>query len=252
MSKNKQIANELKSVAHPFRTSGVVRASLAEQVESHLRKAIIHSHLQPGERLVELEIAEQMGTSQGPVREALQRLEQDGLVERHSRSATYVTTISMDEMYELSLVRKTVEGLAIRRTAQCITPAQCDELQSFVEQMRVAGRVNDMNTLVDYDMAFHQRICEWCGSVTLLRVWTPLYSQLQRFVVKTHPSAFPNLVEVADNHIPIVETLRNHQPEQAVQAIEDHIMLIWSTMGPDIIESLKQGAQSHGNSNLSS
>jgi DNA-binding GntR family transcriptional regulator len=221
--------------------SGVMKASLAQQVELSLRKKIILGELQPATRLVELEIAKQMGTSQGPVREALQRLEQDGLVVRHSRSATYVSPLSMGEMYEISLVRKTVEGLAIRRTAQCITPAQCEELQTLIEKMQQAGRAGDIATLVDYDMEFHRRICMWSDSTTLLRIWMPLYSQLQRFVVKTHPVAFPDLVEVANNHLPIVETLRNRQPELAAQAIEEHIMLIWSKMEP-IQNPLKQGA----------
>ena len=221
--------------------SGVMKASLAQQVELHLRKKIILGQLQPETRLVELEIARQMGTSQGPVREALQRLEQDGLVVRHSRSASYVAPLSMDEMYEISLVRKTVEGLAIRRTAQCITPVQCQELQTLIEEMQQAGKANDMATLVDYDMEFHRRICMWSDSATLLRVWMPLYSQLQRFVVKTHPTAFPDLVEVANNHLPIVETLHNHQPELAAQAIEKHIMLIWSKM-ESIQNSLEKGA----------
>jgi DNA-binding GntR family transcriptional regulator len=222
-------------------TTGVMKASLAQQVELFLRKKIILGELQPTTRLVELEIAKQMGTSQGPVREALQRLEQDGLVVRHSRSATYVSPLSMGEMYEISLVRKTVEGLAIRRTAQCITSTQCQELQTLIERMQQAGKTNDITTLVDYDMEFHRRICLWSDSATLLRVWMPLYAQLQRFVVKTHPTVFPDLIEVANNHFPIVETLHNRQPELAVQAIEKHIMLIWSKMEP-IQNSLKQGA----------
>src|SRR3982750_1318734 len=88
-------------------------ASLPDQVYEHLRRAIICAELLPGEKLIELEIAAQMGTSQGPVREALQRLEHDGLVERRARSATFVTSISTDEMRELIAVRSTVEGFGI-------------------------------------------------------------------------------------------------------------------------------------------
>src|SRR5689334_25352885 len=101
--------------------------SLADQVYGRLRLDIICGDLRAGEKLVELEIAAQMGTSQGPVREALQRLERDGLVERHARSASFVTAVSMDEMYELCMIRSTIEVFAIRRTAQTITPGQCDE-----------------------------------------------------------------------------------------------------------------------------
>src|SRR5215470_12665444 len=87
-------------------------ASLPDQVYEHLRRAIISAELPPGEKLIELEIAAQMGTSQGPVREALQRLERDGLVERRARSATFVTSISPDEMYELFSIRSVIEGFA--------------------------------------------------------------------------------------------------------------------------------------------
>lgn len=212
--------------------SGVIRESLADQVWRQLRRAIISGELKPGDRLVELEIAGQMGTSQGPVREALQRLEQDGLVNRHSRSATYVTDISTEEVHELSLVRKAVESLAIRRTARVITPEQCDELGSLVEQMREAGRAGDMPLLADVDMEFHRRLCEWSGSITLLRAWMPLYSQIQRFVVKTHPTIFSNLVEIADLHEPIIEALRQAQPDQAAEAVEKHIILIWRQLEP--------------------
>lgn len=212
--------------------SGVVRDSLADQVWRQLRRAIVSGELKPGDRLVELDIAEQMGTSQGPVREALQRLEQDGLVNRHSRSATYVTDVSTEDMYELSLVRKVVESLAIRRTSRAITPEQCDELDLLVEQMREAARAGDMPVLADFDMEFHRRICEWSDSTTLLRAWMPLYSQIQRFVVKTHPTIFSNLVEIADLHLPIVEALRQGQPDRAAEAMEQHIILIWQQLEP--------------------
>jgi len=175
-----------------------------------------------------LEIAQQMGTSQAPVREALQRLEQDGLVERQSHSATYVSEINLDEMYEIALVRKTVEGIAICYTARCITDEQCDELEQLVESMRRAARANDMALLSTFDLDFHLRICEWSGKETLVRVWTPLYYQMQRFLVITHPHAFPDLVEVAEVHMPIITALRAHDPGGAVQAIESHIMLMWN------------------------
>jgi DNA-binding GntR family transcriptional regulator len=115
--------------------------SLSDQVYEELRHSIICSNLLPGEKLVELDIAAQMGTSQGPVREALQRLERDGLVERRARSASYVTNISVDEMYELFSVRCAVEGFAIRRAAPQITPDQCAYLESLIREMEEAVSV---------------------------------------------------------------------------------------------------------------
>lgn len=212
------------------------RISLAEQVETRLRDQIIRGELGPGTRIVELEVAERMGTSQAPVREALQRLEQAGLVERHSGSATYVTAITPDEMYEISVVRKTVEGLVIRHTAQCITPAQCDELAALIAAMHAAADDNDMAMLSANDLTFHQRICQWSDKPTLLRVWTTLYYQQQRYLIATHPHIFPDLHEVADLHQPILDQLRARDAEAACLAIQEHIMLIWAEhrLRPDL------------------
>jgi DNA-binding GntR family transcriptional regulator len=178
--------------------------------------------------LVELEIANQMGTSQAAVREALQRLERDGLVERRARSGTFVTSISADEMREIFAVRSVVEEFAIRRTVERIRLDQFEELERLIEQMRAAGHEGDMITLVDHDMAFHHCICQWSGHQSLLRVWLPLYMQVERFVVMTHPHYFPDLAAIADTHQPILDALRGGDSEAAAARIHEHIMLIWT------------------------
>jgi len=216
-------------------------ASLSDQVYERLRTAIIRADLQPGEKLVELDIAAQMGTSQGPVREALQRLERDGLVERQARSATYVTDVSTDEMYELFSIRSTIEGFAIRRTAQRISPAQCADLDALVQKMAQAGSQKDMISLAEYDMQFHRLIVEWSGSAGLLRAWTPLSSQIQRFIVQSHPVHYPDFVEVGTRHQPIVAALRRGDAEEAAQAVQANIMLIWSRIN---LEQLGKSAPS--------
>src|SRR5689334_6936770 len=204
-------------------------SSLSDQVYAHLRRAIICSELLPGEKLVELEIAAQMGTSQGPVREALQRLERDGLVERQARSATFVTSIPMDEMYELFSIRSEIEGFAARRAAQKITSAQYDLLDELVQKMAQAGHQKEIITLAEYDMQFHRSIVEWSESAGLLRVWTPLSSQIQRFIVQSPPQQYHDLVAVGTRHQPIVDMLRKRDSEGAAKALQDHIMLIWSS-----------------------
>jgi DNA-binding GntR family transcriptional regulator len=203
-------------------------ASLSDQVYEHLRAAIIRSELQPGEKLVELEIAAQMGTSQGPIREALQRLERDGLVERRARSATFVTTISNDGMYELFSVRSVIESFAIQRTAQTITPEQCDYLDELIRKMAIEGEQKAIIGLAEYDMQFHRHVVEWSGSPSLLYAWMPLSSQIQRFIVQSHPQQYPDFVEVGTRHRPIVEALRRHDSAAAAREVHDHIMLIWS------------------------
>ena len=207
-------------------------SSLPDQVYEYVRSAIICNELLPGEKLIELDIAAQMGTSQGPVREALQRLERDGLVERRARSATYVTSISMDEMYEFFSIRAAVEGFAIRRTAQTITPAQCDQLDQLIQKMVDVGSLREIVPLAEYDMQFHRYIVEWSGSAGFLRAWIPLSSQIQRFIVQTHPEHYPDYVEIGMRHQPIATALRQHDADGASRLVQENIMLIWPKLAP--------------------
>ena len=202
--------------------------TIVDQVWSQLQSLILHGELAPGARLVELELANQMGTSQAAVREALQRLERDGLVERRGRAGTFVTSVSADEMREVFAVRSVVEAFAIQRTVARIQADQLDELAELIMRMRAAGRAGDITTLVEHDMTFHQCLCYWSGHQTLLRVWQPLYMQVERFVIMTHPQYFANLVEIADTHEPILDALRSSDSEAAAARINEHIMLIWT------------------------
>ncbi|MEJ2264769.1 MAG: GntR family transcriptional regulator [Anaerolineales bacterium] len=203
----------------------VKATSISDQIYTQLRSTILVGDLKPGDRITELEVASRMGTSQAPVREALQQLENDGLVERRARSGTFVTGVSLEEIRELFQIRSLVEKFAIKRTAVLIQPEQYAELQSLVHRMRLAADQEDMLTLGISDMEFHKRICEWSGKNSLVRVWMPLYSQIQRFIIQNHRRHFPDLSEVAELHMPILEAIRRGDVGLAERTIEEHIML---------------------------
>jgi len=187
-----------------------------------------------------MEIANTMGTSQGPVREALQRLEREGLVQKQAHSATFVTSFSVDEMYELFSIRSVIEGFAIRRTVERITPDECDRLEALVGAMREAGLCDDMLTFTEHDLQFHRLICQWSGSGTLLRAWDPLYGQIQRFVVRTHKHYFATVTDIADTHLPIIAALRECDKENVTRLIQEHVMLIWSLFGRNDLHAKEQ------------
>ncbi len=206
-------------------------SSLSDQVWEQLRSDIIYGALPPGERIVEMKVADQMGTSQGPVREALGRLEYEGLVERQARSGTFVTAIFRNEMYELFSVRALVECFAIQRAVANLRDEHIDELSEIVDLMRYAADCNEWGELVEYDMGFHLRICEWSGSKTLHQIWLPLYSQIQRFITQTHPRYFSDLHEIAEAHQPILDVLTAQDACAAGDLIRKHVMLVWSKIG---------------------
>jgi DNA-binding GntR family transcriptional regulator len=198
--------------AQPFTLQPAEGSSLVDHAWRQIRHRIVSGELGPGTRLTELD----------------QRLEQDGLVERRARSATFVTGISREEMYEVFSVRSVVESFAVLRAAPHISAARLGELKELVEHMRVAGAAGDILTLSDYDLRFHMQICIWSAHPMLLRVWIPLFTQVQRFIVANHPHFFPDLVEVADTHQPVLDAISGGSPELAADRMREHIMLIWS------------------------
>ncbi len=222
----------------PLRAQKIELSTLADHVWEQLYVAIIEGRLQAGDRLVELEIARQVGTSQGPVRDALQRLEREGLVERYSHSATFVTQLSREDMYEVFVIRRTLESMTFRRVAQFVTPEACDELQILIEKMLLAAERDDVVSLLNFDMQFHTSICQWSGNRTLLSVWTPLRAQIQRFVVQHYLDFCSSIHELALSHQPLVDVLRTNDVEQAEKLIQEHVMRAWSnSTGTDVTSS---------------
>jgi DNA-binding GntR family transcriptional regulator len=205
-------------------------ASLATQVYERLRAAIIRGELAPDSKLVELDIAQNMGTSQGTIREALQRLEREGLVERRSHRGTYVTALSSSEIYECFVIRSTIEGFAARRATQAMTDGHVRRLEQLHKAMGQSADRNALETLIEYDLEFHRCICEWSGSHLLLNSWVPLYSSIQRFIFQTHPAYFGDLHSLADTHLPLIGAFRARDVETAVARVQEHVMLIWSMM----------------------
>jgi len=206
-------------------------SSLSDRAYYQIRTDIIRGDLPPGARLVELDLAAQIGASQGPIREALQRLEREGLIRKQKRSASFVTEMPIDEMYALFSVRSAIEGFTVRRVASRLDGDQLAQLEGLVMRMHNAGRAGDLFTLTEYDLQFHRQIGVWAQSPSLLRSWDPLYSQIQRFVVQTHSTHFDKLTDIADTHLPILDALRSGDADRATAVMQEHIMLIWSRIG---------------------
>jgi DNA-binding GntR family transcriptional regulator len=207
----------------PFRRKRT--STVVEQIWSGLRRMILHGTLAPGTRLVELDIAAQSSASQASVREALHRLERDGLVVRQGRRGTFVTDVEPEKMLEIFHIRSTVESFATRRAVRAMTPERLVELEGLVERMRESGRRGDIIAVVETDMAFHERICTWADHPTLLRVWELLYTQMERFLVLYDVAHFADLTHVAVNHEPVLEAIRRGNPSNAAQVMHDHVLI---------------------------
>lgn len=201
--------------------------SLVEHVYAQLRSHIISGYLVAGARLVELDVATQMHISQGSTREALGRLERDGLVERKDRRGTFVTAVSNDDMREIFALRAVVERFAVDRIAGLIHPWQIRELEVVLVGMREAVQRHNRLACVEHDHSFHQYIVQWANHATLLRIWRPLSAQIQRFVLTMQPVGLGEMANIVPAHQHLIEVLRSGDTSAAAAHFEQHVLHAW-------------------------
>ena len=183
----------------------IERTVLREQVKDILLQRIVGGDLQPGERLVETRIAQELGTSQAPVREALRDLEQLRLVESAAFRGARVRAFGNDELIEIYPVRAVLEELGAKLAAVALA-GDVSVLETEIDAMRSAARRGDLNALVLHDFAFHRAVVEAADNEVLARVWKTLGVE-GRITLSIYGTAV-EAEQAAELHVPILEALR--------------------------------------------
>ena len=169
----------------------IVNNPAADLAESHirpddrLREAIVTGRFQPSERLVETEVARELGVGRSAVRTALARLEHEGLVEHERHRGARVRLINAREAVEILEVRAVLEGLAARHAAANATPDDIEDLGAILAEMRLRLDAGDLLGASDQNALLHGRILEIAGHTTVARLIATLKYQLVRFQYRT-------------------------------------------------------------------
>ena len=216
-------------VIHPA-LSAVHAPSLVEHVYRNLRSRIISGSIVAGTRLLELDVAAQMSVSQGSAREALGRLERDGLVERRERRGTFVTEIARDDMREVFALRAYVERFAVKRIVGVLHGWQHNELEAVIRSMREAAQHRQLYACVEHDHSFHQYIVQCANHATLLRIWRPLSAQIQRFMLTAQPSMPWEPRDFVAEHQHLLAMVSGDDAEGAAVCFERHILNVWDEL----------------------
>jgi DNA-binding GntR family transcriptional regulator len=201
-------------------SSAVSRVVLREQVKELILARILSGEYGPGERLVETRIAQELGTSQAPVREALRDLELLRFVESEPFRGARVREVSEDELIEIYPVRAAIEEVAAREAAVRLDGA-VDELEAELDAMRAAAEKGDLHEQVEHDVAFHRLIVEASGNRILLETWLSLRIE-SRTIVTALRSGLDGR-EIAARHEPVLEALRARDPKRAGEALRRHV-----------------------------
>lgn len=214
-----------------------VRApSLREQVRHALYEALRTQQFRPGDRIVELRLAREMGVSQTVVREALRELEQMGLVESFPNRGTYVRRITRDDAREIYSMRAALESFAVRLALPRLAPRDLDALERHIERMTAMARERDEQRFVDEDVRFHRAIVAAADHKLLLRTWEGINPLNWTFATYIQ-LADDDPVHLARRHQPVLEALRAGDVAAAQQAIERHILELADQIIPRIGDS---------------
>jgi len=192
---------------------------LRVQVANRLRTAILSGRLKPGTSLVETALADQMNVSRAPIREAIQILENDGLVETIAYKGKRVKPLTAREVEEVYSLREAFEVMAVQRIIERNTPV--DALRAPCEAMLKAAGDDDLEGLVAGDEAFHRTLIEIADHDLLAASWKSLYLRIHQIMAlrsrKDH-----DLQAIASNHPPIVDALAARDMDRAVNLISAH------------------------------
>ena len=195
---------------------------LRDIVFETLREAIINQTLKPGERLMEIQLADEMGVSRTPVREAIRKLELEGLVVMVPRKGAYVAGISMKDIHEVYELRSALEALAASLAAVRITDEELEEMERQMVREAKETEENNLQGIVSIDTTFHDLLYQAAHNQRLVQFINILQEQLQRFRAAT--LSRPGRSKYAlEEHKNIVEALANKDAKLAAKLATEHI-----------------------------
>lgn len=207
----------------------VHRESTREKVHAAIREAILDGQLRLGQRLTEISLAKQFGVSRAVIREALQQLAHDGLVEQNAYRGSQVVSLSLEQAEEILGTRLILEAEAIRLAIRSMTPASHRYLEDLAERMHDS----DPTLASELDLAFHEKIWDLSGNTTLrkilLQITAPLFAMGsimrhgRRGAEAEKRAAFQR-----SSHAAIIRYLEAGDTERAIDAMRTHISENWT------------------------
>ena len=197
--------------------------TLRENVVDEIRMKILNREYEPGMRIVEQNLSDELGVSRGPIREALRQLEQEGLVEYARNVGCSVKQITLEDIYEIYLLRSTYENRAVNTYGGQFSDEDLAQMEMIVAEMKNLGE-DDLGELVDCDCRFHQIIVEKAGLNRLLKAWTELnYGNIVcYFAGNSDRKKAANRQQ--DIHERLLNVFRSKDEETICNAISEHYM----------------------------
>ncbi|MCI0520495.1 MAG: GntR family transcriptional regulator [Chloroflexi bacterium] len=229
----------------PKRLAKLNQKTLRDQIVDAIRDAIIQGTFKAGEKIPEQDLAEHLGVSRTPIREAIRILEQQGLLETRPKTGTYVASLDWEVVQDSLQVRMALEEFAVRQAIQRLNQEEwrqlCDHFQRVYDEMGEAIARDDPVATTELDIEWHTRLIDAARNSYLSRTWRS--SGLMYLVWSPERELYPFSQQkwsvFRRRHLEFLEALRQGDPDKCAAAVRDHIAGKLS----DMAEWLKKEAE---------
>ncbi len=198
------------------------RKLLAEDVADRIREEILSGGVGQGERLVEAGIAQQLGVSRGPVREAFKLLRAEGLVKEEPHRGTFVVRLTSADVREIYDLRAAIEARAAKELAARARSGDMRTMRRLLERLLLAAENGDVAIVSQADLAFHEGVCHLTGNRRLHEVFMR-HVPVLRNLMKLDEYIYRTLDDVAGEHEPLMAALESGDPALAAARFEGHV-----------------------------
>jgi DNA-binding GntR family transcriptional regulator len=198
--------------------------SVREQIADRIRNDVLCGRFAAGERLLENKLGEEFGVSRTPIREALQQLTTEGILEGRANTGVKVAPRPTDEMCDLIVsIRRTIEAFAVRSFFADLGEADFAHWNAILKRMRTACVAKDYAAIAELDIEFHRSIVRRARQRDLEAIWTSLIGRLRSHFRETQQDNYGNPLDIHAEHVQIVKAIRSGDVEAAVALLQEKI-----------------------------
>jgi len=212
-------------------TVGSAHQPLRDVVATEMRRLILDGTLQPGERLIEDRLAEQLGVSRNPVREAIRVLEAEGFLDVTARRGSFVATLSAKQAADLFEIRLAIEPLGARLAAQQESPARIERMKEILGLAQGEPQAHDLDTLAGLHTELHSLIFEMTGNAYLTAIAIPMVKRGQWLLRQNSPLKTP---DAWSEHHGLIAAIEAGDPDLAEVLARHHVLSVRSSLRAQI------------------
>ena len=213
---------ETKRATEPSDGGAINHRPLREQIADRLQESILSGELAPGQSVIETEIASFFGVSRAPVREALQILANRSLVLVEPYRGTTVRRLERHDVEEVYEMRSVLESYALGRIMRTRASEVAAELRALCQDMETSARRGDWRAVSETDDRFHSTLIRSAQHEILSRFWDDINMRVRQIMALRNLKN-EDIMQIVQNHLPIVEAIERGDEREAVARLADHI-----------------------------